>query len=49
MLHSNKPYERDIQIYLSDNARAVVLSKEHFKSVVREAPDGWGVDLNYRP
>ena len=32
----------------SYNACAVVLSEEHFKSIVREAPDGWGVGDGFR-
>ena len=45
-------HTRKIESVLSErfsyNARAVVLSEEHFKSVVREAPDGWGVDDGFR-
>ena len=41
-------HRRNIETVLSErfsyNARAVVLSEEHFKSVVKEAPDGWGSD-----
>ena len=45
-------HTRKIETVLSDrfsyNARAVVLSEEQFKSIVREAPDGWGVDDRFR-
>jgi uncharacterized protein (DUF1697 family) len=45
-------HTRTIETALSErfsyNARAVVLSEEHFKSIVREAPDGWGEDDRFR-
>jgi len=41
-------HTRKIESVLSErfsyNARVVVLSEEHFKSIVKEAPDGWGTD-----
>ncbi len=45
-------HTRRIESVLSErfsyNARAVVLSEVYFKSIVREAPDGWGVDDGFR-
>jgi uncharacterized protein (DUF1697 family) len=45
--HTRK-IESVLSARFSYNARTVVLSEEHFRSIVEEAPDGWGVDDEFR-